>query len=315
MSQTVLITGGTGFAGSHLVEALLVQGVTPHVTTASNSPSFVHSLLPSDHIHQVDLTDQPSTFELFNQLQPTQIYHLAAFASVGSSFSQGQPILQHNLELQVNVLEAVKQFTPQARLLVVGSAMEYDTLHQTAQSIAEDHAIGPISPYAVSKVLQDMLGYSYGRSYQLDIVRARPFNHTGERQTADFAIPSFAQQIVAIEHGQADHLAVGNLEAIRDFTDVKDIVAAYILLMEKGETHEVYNLGSGQGHSMKEVLLQLCEFSTSDIRVVEDPTKMRPQDVPRVIANSSKIMRLGWQPQIPLKQTLHRVIEYWRQTT
>ncbi len=311
----VLVTGGTGFAGSHLVEALLANGITPHVTTASDHPSFVHNLLPHDHIHQVDLTNQEATFALFARLQPEQIYHLAAFAIVGSSFDQGQLVLENNLRLQMIVMEAIKQFVPQARTLIVGSAMEYDTFNQTSNSLNENHPLGPVSPYAVSKVIQDMLGYSYGFSYKLDVVRARPFNHTGERQTADFAIPAFAKQIVAIERGELDQLAVGNLDAVRDFTDVKDVAQAYITLMNQGRSGEVYNIGSGHGHSMQDILVQLCQLSTASIRVVQDPAKIRPLDVPTVIADISKIGELGWHPQIALQLTLQRVIEYWRQNT
>jgi GDP-4-dehydro-6-deoxy-D-mannose reductase len=234
---------------------------------------------------------------------------------VGSSFAQGQQVLANNLELQLNVLEAIKEHCPQARTLIVGSAMEYDTLNQTSPHINENHPLGPVSPYAVSKVMQDMIGYSYGFSYKLDIVRARPFNHTGERQTADFAIPAFAKQIVAIERGELDQLSVGNLDAIRDFTDVKDVVQAYIQLMNSGTIGDVYNIGSGQGHSMQDILVQLCHLSTAQIRVVQDPAKIRPLDVPQVVADITKIKQLGWQPQVTLQQTLQRVIEYWRQNT
>jgi GDP-4-dehydro-6-deoxy-D-mannose reductase len=308
----VLITGGTGFAGSHLVEALLAQGVTPHVTTAFDKPSYVHGLLPSDHIHLVDLTNKEATFALFEHLQPTQIYHLAAYASVGDSFAKAQEVLENNLWLQLNVLEAIKQHTPHARLLVVGSAMEYDTVHYHVDKISEAHPLGPVSPYAVSKVIQDMLGFSYQSSYHLDIIRVRPFNHTGERQTGDFAIPAFAKQIVAIERGEQAELSVGNLSSIRDFTDVKDISQGYITLMEKGESGEVYNLGSGHGYQMEEVLSQMIELSTQSIPVQADPAKLRPHDVHQVVADTTKVQQLGWSAQIPLKETLQRVIEYWR---
>jgi len=311
-TPVILVTGGTGFAGSHLVESLLAAGIQPHVTTASSQASFIESLLPADHVHQVDLTDQAATFSLFKKLQPSQIYHLAAFAIVGSSFDQGLQVLENNLRLQLNVLEACKQILPKTRLLVVGSAMEYDTANPTSATLNELQPLGPISPYAVSKVIQDMLSYSYSYSYSLDVVRARPFNHIGERQTADFAIPAFAKQIVAIENNQQAELSVGNLEAVRDFTDVKDVAKAYIVLMAKGKTGEVYNIGSGQGHSMREILDQLCQLSTAQIPVVQDPAKMRPLDVPQVIADITKIKQLGWTPHIPLNQTLDRVIEYWR---
>lgn len=311
----VLITGGTGFAGSHLVEALLEKGITPHVTTAFGTPSHVSALLPADHIHLVDLTNKQATFELVKKLQPNHIYHLAAFASVGNSFAQAQEVLENNLWLQLYMLEAIKEHAPKARLLVVGSAMEYDTVNHQADKISETHPLGPVSPYAVSKVLQDLLGFSYQSSYQLDIIRVRPFNHIGERQTGDFAIPAFAKQIVAIEQGKQDSLTVGNLASIRDFSDVKDISQGYITLMEKGVSGEVYNLGSGRAYQMQEVLDLMISLSSSDIKVHIDESKIRPNDVHQVVADTSKVNRLGWQTTIPLKETLQRVIEYWRQQT
>src|SRR5258708_23463810 len=198
---------------------------------------------------------------VFKKGQPACIYHLAAYASVGDSFENAQKILEHNLRLQMNVMEALREHAAKARILVIGSAMEYDVIsHAFPQPVAisEMQPLGPVSPYAVSKVIQDLLSLSYAYSYGLDIVRARPFNHIGERQTTDFAVPSFAKQIVAIERGEQKEIQVGNLAAVRDFTDVKDVVQAYILLMEKGNTSEVYNIGSGVGHSMQEVLDVLC---------------------------------------------------------
>lgn len=311
--MTVLITGGTGFAGSHVVEALLEKGITPHVTTAFDGPSHVHALLPEDHIHLVDLTNKQATFDVVQQVQPDHIYHLAAFASVGNSFEQAQKVLENNLWIQLYMLEAIREHAPQARLLVVGSAMEYDTINHQAEKISETHPLGPVSPYAVSKVLQDLLGFSYQSSYKLDIVRVRPFNHIGERQTGDFAIPAFAKQIVAIERGEQTSLSVGNLTSIRDFSDVKDISQGYITLMEKGISGEVYNLGSGRGYQMQEVLDILISLSNSDIQVETDQSKLRPKDVHQVVADTTKVNQLGWQTTIPLKETLQRVIEYWRQ--
>ncbi len=312
--HTVLVTGGTGFAGSHLVEALLAHGYRNiHVTSFSGKGDFVSSLLPPSNIHKVDLTSAQETNDLVLKLLPTHIYHLAAYAIVGTSFEYAQKILDHNLRLQLNLLEAVKELTPTARVLVVGSAMEYDFQHKTQQKITEEQQLGPVSPYAVSKVMQDLLGLSYAYSYQLDVVRCRPFNHIGERQTTDFAIPSFAQQIVAIERGKQHEIRVGNLSAVRDFTDVKDVANAYIVLMEKGKKTEVYNIGSGKGYAMREVLDMLCAMSQTKIKVVVDQSKVRPLDVPSVIADSSKIKELGWQPDIPLSESLQRIVNEWRQ--
>ncbi|SRR5258708_6559328 len=309
----VLVTGGTGFVGSHLIETLLTAGFSNvHTTTFGDQKSFVHDILPAQNIHKVDLTNQSAISALFVEIKPTTIYHLAAYADAGASFDQSQLVLENNLKIQLSFLEAVRQSAPKARILVVGSGMEYDFIAKKATKITEEHPLGPVSPYAVSKVIQDLLGLSFAYSYKLDVVRARPFNHIGERQTAAFAIPSFAQQIVAIENGKQKHIAVGNLDSVRDFTDVKDVVKSYILLLEKGQGGEVYNIGSGVGHSMQEMLDMLCELSTVKIEVVTDPAKVRPLDVPMVVADISKIQKLGWSPEIPIQETLRRILEEWR---
>ncbi|MBD3279180.1 MAG: NAD-dependent epimerase/dehydratase family protein [Candidatus Pacebacteria bacterium] len=309
----ILITGGTGFAGSHLVEALLAQGKQKiHVTAYQDQSNIVHQLIPHEAIHQLDLTKTKPTTKLIAQIQPDQIYHLAALAAVGKSFAQTRSVLNNNLQLQLNLLEAVKTHAPQARVLIVGSAMEYAPQNQP---LKETDPLGPASPYAVSKITQDMLGYAYQQSCKLNIVRCRPFNHLGERQASGFVVPDFAQQIINIEQGQQQQLKVGNLAAVRDFTDVKDVVKAYILLMKQGQTGEVYNIGSGQGYSIQQLLDWLIELSSIKIKVEVDQQKLRPVDIPKVIADNSKIAALGWQPTIKIKDTLARVLNHMRSTT
>lgn len=309
----ILITGGTGFVGSHLVEKLisLVDRNQIHITSFKDKNS--HSFLKSENVHSVDLTDKNQVFQLFSLEHFTHIYHLAAFADVGSSFEQTEKVLENNLKLQYNTLEAHRQLQPQAKLLMIGSAMEYDLISNPPDSpINESHPLGPVSPYAVSKVFQDLLSLSYYYSYQANIIRVRPFNHTGERQTENFVIPSFAKQIVEVERGQKSEIRVGNLEAIRDFSDVKDIVEAYVLLMDKGQIGEVYNLGSGKGIKIEQVLKMMINLSGLDIPIIADESRLRQKDVPAVIADISKIQNLGFSPTHPLDETLQRVLNYWR---
>lgn len=318
----LLITGGTGFAGSHLTEALLAAGWTNiHLTSfgSSNRPLNFNSTPDAQnvHIHQVDLTDAQATTELFKTIQPAYIYHLASFAAVGGSFEKATEIFDNNITLQHNVLEAFRTITPQSRLLVIGSAEEYGLIQvpeaeKDTFTVTEQTPFRPANPYAVSKVTQDLLGLSYYLSFKLDIVIARPFNHIGERQTPQFVIPAFAKQIVAIERGQQKTIQVGNLDAVRDFTDVKDMVQAYILLMAKGQAGEAYNIGSGQGRTVRAMLDELCGLSTTSVTVETDPQRLRPIDLPRLVANSDKIHALGWTAQIPMAETLARVLAYWR---
>lgn len=311
MAKT-LITGGTGFAGSHLVEALLEKGVSAndvHVTNLVKKASFVDSLLPADNIHQLDLTDAKSTFELIAKLQPDQIYHLASFSSPRLSLANTTKAIETNVEIQMNVLEAMREHAPQARLLSIGSASEYAG---SSEPLTETSQLGPHDPYGVSKVAQDMLAYSYTVRFELNIVRVRPFNHIGERQELGFVVSDFANQIVKIENGAERELTVGNLSVTRDFSDVKDIVRGYIVLMEKGVIGEVYNLGSGRDVTIQALLEKMKSYAKVGISIRVDDQKQRPGDIQRSVADISKIKTLGWQPTLALDETLQRILNWWR---
>ncbi len=314
MSEVVLITGGTGFAGSHLVELLVSQGVQNiHVTQYSDKGQAEVPAFAQVTRHTVDLTDRTATNELVAAVKPTQVYHLAAFAYVGKSFEKAAEVLQNNIQLQVTVLDAIKLHAPSARVLIIGSAEEYGmSVDESEIPITEDHPLRPVNPYAVSKITQDMLAYSYFQSYNLNIIRVRPFNHIGERQTDDFAVSAFAKQIVAIERGEQTHLKVGNLSGIRDFTDVTDMVRAYQILMEKGIPGEVYNVGSGVGIEMERIIQILSSLSTVPVQIEIDQSRLRPLDIPVIVANNRKVAALGWQPTVPLETSLQRVVAYWR---
>jgi GDP-4-dehydro-6-deoxy-D-mannose reductase len=305
----ILITGGTGFAGSHLVELLLEKKEKNiHVTTHSGRESFVHNILPNENIHKVDLTDSKQTHDLIKALQPDQIYHLASISIVGKSFEMIKEIMQNNINLQINLLEAVQKYSKKSRILNITSADQYAP---TKTKLDENSPIAPLNPYGVSKATQDMLAGIYA-NLGLNIIRVRPFNHIGERQRPDFAIPAFASQIVKIENNTQENLKVGNLEAIRDFTDVKDIARAYHLLMNHGEIGEVYNLGSGHGIKIADVLEKLVRLSKTKIKIIQDPARMRAADNPFVVADNSKVVALGWHPQISIDKTLERTLNYFR---
>jgi GDP-4-dehydro-6-deoxy-D-mannose reductase len=310
--MSILITGASGFAGCHLIEALKASGQTDIYGTVYNNPGIIKDLLPADHILSLNLMDQGAIDAVFAKIQPEQIYHLASFAFVGQSFDRAAELLNNNVVLQAHVLDAMLHHAPKARMLVVGSAEKYGLSEAGELPIKENHPFRPVNPYAVSKVAQDMLAYAYTVSHKLQIVRVRPFNHIGERQTSDFAVSEFARQIVAIERGKQQSLKVGNLEGSRDFTDVKDMMQAYMLLMEKGQSGEVYNVGSGVGILMSDVVKMLASFSTAKIEITSDDSRLRPLDIPEIIADPSKIHALGWKPEIPIEQTLKRVLEYWR---
>jgi len=308
----VLVTGAGGFVGSHLVEYLLSQGYTQvYGTAVSESPWLVHTL--GEHTRILDLTSQDAVTALVQELQPEWIIHLAGIATVGGSFENAWPLLETNLKLQYVMLEAVRHFSPQTRFLSISSAAVYgDAVLSAGERVSESTATLPNNPYAVSKFTQESLGQTYFRSYGLDVVTVRPFNQIGPRQTDAFAVPAFAQQIVQVERGEKVSIQVGNLGAIRDFTDVRDAAVAYERLLQDGQSGEVYNLGSGKGKTMEEVLQALIRLSTAPVQVETDLSRLRPVDVPRFVADNQKLRSLGWEPKISLEHTLRDIMEYER---
>lgn len=311
--KTILITGGTGFVASHLVEELYKRGERNiHLTSYRDEGEFVKQFVDEKNIHQINLTDYQVTQDLIAAVKPDEIYHLASLASVGDSFEKRKFVLEMNTSLQLNLLEAIKAHAPQARLLHISTALVY-AANDSDQAIDEKAALGPDNPYALSKLIQDMMAYSFVKSEELNIVRVRPFNHIGERQTLGFVVADLAAAVVKVEKGQAESVKVGNLNSIRDFSDVKDVVNAYILIMEKGQNNEVYNIGSGRGYSIKEVLDLLISLAKTEIKVEIDPNKIRPVDLHSLVCNNEKIVNLGWQQKHQLKETLERILKYWRE--
>jgi len=309
--KKILITGGTGFAGSHLLERLLELGEKDiHLTSFKGNDQFAENLIPKSQIHKLDLTDYQATLNLIEELKPDEIYHLASLSNVGNSFEKRKALLNNHLNLQLNLLTAVKTASPQSKILAVSTAYVYQ---ETNKKLDENAPLGPSNPYAASKLIQDVLAYSFAVEENLDIVRVRPFNHIGERQAPGFAVSDFAMQIAKIEAGKQDKISVGNLEAIRDFTDVKDMVNAYIKVMEKGEKNEVYNIGSGLGYSIQEILEKLIAQAKTKIRIEIDPKKIRAVDLPYLVCNNKKVRKLGWKTQHQIDETLGRVLDYWRE--
>lgn len=308
----ILVTGGTGFAGSHLITALISEGKTDVYTTTFKSPTASQKSLPESHYFQLDLSDKDQTATLIKDLQPDWIFHLASFAYVGQSFQKATELFANNIQLQLSLLNAVKEQAPHARVMTVGSAEEYGIVPPGTEKINESVPLNPINPYAVSKVTQDLLANSYFLSFGLNIIRARPFNHIGTRQTDDFAIPSFVKQIVAIERGEQTEMLVGNLHGVRDFTAVSDMARAYITLMEKGTVGQVYNIGTGVGTSMEAVVKMLCSYAKIPIVLKEDPSRIRPLDVPVLIADNTKIRALGWEPKQSIEATLQEILTFAR---
>lgn len=313
-SVRALITGLTGFVGQHLARCLLCETSWEIGGVAYGEAGLADDLNDQVRVFTADLRDPETTRDIFVAFRPDFVFHLAALAQAGASFQDPWRTLATNIRIQLNVLEAIVAEAGSARILVVGSSDEYGMVRPGDLPCDEETPLRPANPYAVSKVAQDMLGLQYYLSAGLDVVRVRPFNHTGPGQGEGFVVPDFARQVAAIEAGlQEPVLRVGNLEAERDLTDVRDVVRAYLLLAQHGVSGEVYNIGSGRAHAMREILDHLLRASRVPIRVEPDPTRMRPSDVPRVVCDARKLAALtGWAPTIPFEQTIADVLDDWR---
>ena len=312
----VLITGITGFVGSHLAEYALSKGAQVFGSIRWRSKTEnIEQFRPQITLIESDLRDLSSVQHLLDAADPDYVVHLAAQSFVAASWHTPAETFYTNVVSQINLLEAVRGRSRKPRFLVVGSSEEYGLVHEHELPVKETNPLRPLSPYAVSKVAQDLMGYQYFKSYALPIVRARAFNHEGPRRGDVFVTSNFAKQIAEIEAGAREPVVyVGNLQARRDYTDVRDIVRGYWLLLERGEPGEVYNLCSGRSWAIREILdFFLRHSSVSGIKVQQDPARLRPSDVPHLLGDATKVRAaFGWQPQIPFEQTLLDTLEYWR---
>ncbi len=314
--KKALITGIAGFAGSFLAE---------HIATLNNyriSGTYIDNsglenlakIRDKTDIVQVDLQNPELTEDLIRTVKPDLVFHLAALSSAAESFKNPAQYISNNLGAQVNIFEGIKKANLFPRVLVVSSAEVYGEVKASDLPINEETRLAPVNPYAVSKVAQDFLGLQYFLSYKMPVIRVRPFNHIGPRQSPKFAVASFAKKIAEIEKGKTKPiLRVGNLDAKRDFTDVRDIVRGYIALIEKGVVGDVYNIGSGKSYKMSFILDTLLSLSNKEIKVEVDKTLLRPVDVRDLVCDISKITReTGWKPKIPLEKSLSDTLDYWR---
>ncbi|HLF27851.1 MAG TPA: GDP-mannose 4,6-dehydratase [Anaerolineae bacterium] len=308
-----LITGVAGFVGGHLVEHLAAT-TDWEVWGNVRDPGDMQFVVPGVRAVVADLRDPRSALDLIDQSQPDFVFHLAAQAFVPQSWVDPWDTYETNLRAQLNLFEALLRRNRMARVLVIGSNEEYGLVQPDQLPLREDSPLRPDSPYGVSKIAQDFIGLQYALSRRLPVVRVRPFNHIGPRQSEKFAAAAFAKQIALIEAGQAPPVVkVGNLSAQRDFSDVRDIVRAYRLAVEQAEVSEVYNIGSGAPRSVQQLLDVLLSFSTKSIRVEVDPERMRPSDTPISYCDAGKFSaRTGWRPLIPFEQTLRDVLDDWR---
>lgn len=315
----VLITGVTGFVGSWLVDYLLpmpgmqIFGIKRWRSRTENIKHFEKKI----KMYECDLKDSTSVRDAIEAIKPDRIFHLAAQSFVPTSWNAPSETLDINILGEVNIFEAVKKIGIDPVIHIAGSSEEYGLVLPGETPIKETNPLRPLSPYAVSKVAQDMLAYQYYMNYKIRTVITRAFNHTGPRRPPNFVCSDFAWQVVQIEKGnQPPVINVGNLDSIRDFTDVRDIVKAYWLALEKGKSGEVYNLASGEGQKIKDILETLIKFAKVKVEIKEDPARMRPSDVPILVGDSTKFRELtGWKAEIPFEQTLRDILDFWRKNS
>ena len=301
--KKAIITGSEGFVGKYLRRELESNG---YEVIGIDLIAGINTLV-------ADLLNPEQVNEIIQSEKPDCVFHLAGQANVGKSWEIPQKTVEINVNAAITLMEAIRKYSPDTALLLVGSSDQYGNLKEEGARVTEDTPMKPMNPYAISKVMQEQMGRAYAKAYNLKICMTRSFNHGGAGQKAGFMIPDFASGIVKVERGEQDYLLVGNLTSKRDFTHVKDVVRAYRLIVEKGTSGEVYNVGSGTTYSAQEVLDKLIAMALKTILVHQDPSKMRPTDTPVICCDHSKLTRdTGWETQRTLDEILTDIMTYYR---
>jgi len=308
--RVALITGAAGFAGRHLVAELEAE-TDWDIVGLSRKTARIGARARSV---ACDLLDRSHLDRVIGRYRPDVVFHLAAQSYVPKAFADPAATLSNNIVGQVNLFQALLKHDLRPTVVVVSSSEIYGPVEDADLPVDESAPLKPANPYAVSKAAQDLLGFQYFYSERLPVVRVRPFNHAGPGQSDRFVVSGFARQVAEAEAGKTEPgLLVGNLEAQRDFLDVRDVVRAYRLVADAGEPGEVYNIASGRPRSIASIVERLAAMATIPLEVRQDPARMRPADTPVIYGDATKLIeRVGWQPVIPIEQTLADTLAYWR---
>jgi GDP-4-dehydro-6-deoxy-D-mannose reductase len=312
--KKVLITGMMGFVSRHLLDHLAASGESYEITGLSRNPGKWAVDYKNIKVNLVaaDLNDRKKLLTILNEVRPQQIIHLASDSSVAHSWQAPVESFQNNTNIFLNLVESVRNLNFSCRLLSIGSSEEYGVVEAANIPISEETPFNPVSPYAVARVSQELLSKIYVKGYGMDIVMTRSFNHIGPGQKDTFVVSSFAKQIMDIKKGKGSVLEVGNIDIVRDFLDVRDVVKAYTVLLEKGKSGEMYNVCSGAGYSLKEVLDKMMMIAEVDFGYHINEKLIRPADNPVIIGSNNKIKsECEWRPLISLDDSLRDILAYW----
>lgn len=309
--KKALIIGAGGFVGSYLIDCLHDEFHMEVYATKLKGTEFSH---PSASVYELDILSKEDIVELLYNIRPDYIFHLAAQSSVSVAWKNPMMTIDVNIKGSVNVMDAVRELYYKPRILVIGSGEEYGHIKEGETPISEETLLRPGNIYAATKACQNMIGSIYAKAYDMEMMLVRAFNHVGPGQAPLFVVSDFCKQTAEIEKGLKEPVIhVGNLSARRDFTDVRDVVRAYALLVLKGTAGETYNVGSGNAMAIRDILDMIVGMSSADIKVEIDRNKIRPVDVPVIEADITKINReTGWKPVISIEQTIRETLDYWR---
>ncbi|HET7213670.1 MAG TPA: GDP-mannose 4,6-dehydratase [Terriglobia bacterium] len=305
------MTGATGFVGQHLLRWLAQRR---HMIFATYLADPEGELAADAELLPCDMRERHQVAEVVRHALPHHVYHLAGLSSVTRSFAESRQVWNTNLGGAMNLLDAVRETVPKARVLLVGSGQCYGNVASKSLPVSEEQPLAPDSPYAGSKAAADLLGYQYFRSWNLQVIRARPFNHTGPGQPPQFVCSDLARQVAEIDAGlRSPLLQVGNTKVQRDFSDVRDVVRAYELLLERGAPGAAYNIASGQCVSIAHIIRHLRALCRRAFRVQVQQTRLREGEAMRLYGSHRKLSRAtGWKPEYALSQTLSDVYTCWK---
>ena len=314
----LLITGFAGFVSTHFLN--LINELEPGseiLGIDKTIPDIDYSLYSNLKIEykDIDLLDRPTINDVLTSFRPEYILHLASISSVAQSWHTPLDSFVNNTNIFLNLVEHIRVNNISCRILSIGSSEEFGEVTESELPLTEEHPLKPLSPYAVARVSQEMLSKIYADGFNEDIVMTRSFNHIGPGQKDVFVISSFAKKLVLLKNSKSSDntIVTGNLSIVRDFVDVRDVVRAYYLLLRNGRKGEIYNICSGKGSVLKDIILKMSELLGLQIKIDVDPNLIRPNENKKVIGSYRKINEeLGWKPEITLEKSLSDIIEYWQ---